>query len=48
VTEETHDEWFRRKVQEALDDPGPLLSHDEVMSEMRALIDAKRKARLDG
>lgn len=48
VTEETHDEWFRRKVQEALDDPGPLLSHDEAMSEMRALINAKRKARLDG
>jgi DNA-damage-inducible protein J len=48
VTEETYDDWFRRKVQEALDDPGPLLSHDEVMSEMRALIDAKRKARLDG
>ena len=48
VTEETYDDWFRRKVQEALDDPGPLLSHEEVMSEMRALIDAKRKARLDG
>ncbi|MEN9411061.1 MAG: Antitoxin DinJ, partial [Pseudomonadota bacterium] len=24
VTEETYDDWFRRKVQEALDDPGPL------------------------
>lgn len=48
VTEETYDDWFRRKVQEALDDPGPLIPHDEVMSEMRALIDAKRKAKLDG
>jgi DNA-damage-inducible protein J len=25
VTEETYDDWFRRKVQEALDDPGPLI-----------------------
>ncbi|PLL11012.1 type II toxin-antitoxin system antitoxin, RelB/DinJ family [Tabrizicola sp. TH137] len=48
VTEETHDQWFRRKVQEALDSDRPLIPHDEVMSDMRALIDAKRKARLDG
>ncbi|WP_437614854.1 type II toxin-antitoxin system RelB/DinJ family antitoxin [Erwinia sp. V71] len=27
---ETWDLWFRRKVQEALEDPRPALSHDEV------------------
>ena len=25
-----HDAWFRAKVQEALDDPRPAISHDEV------------------
>lgn len=48
VSEETHDEWFRRKVQEALDDPGPLIPHEQVMSEMRDLIDARRKTKMDG
>lgn len=48
VTEETYDDWFRRKVQEALDDPGPLVPHEQVMSEMRALVDAGRKAKMDG
>jgi DNA-damage-inducible protein J len=48
VTEETYDDWFRRKVQEALDDPGPFIPHEEVMSEMRALIDAKRQTKMDG
>lgn len=38
VTEETHDQWFRRKVQEALDDPGPLLSHEDAVREMNELI----------
>ena len=47
VTEETYDDWFRRKVQEALDDPGPLIPHEQVMSEMRAIVDAKRKTKLD-
>jgi DNA-damage-inducible protein J len=30
VNEEAHDAWFRAKVQEALDDPRPALSHEEV------------------
>lgn len=38
VTEETYDDWFRRKVQEALDDPGPLLSHEDAKREMNELI----------
>ena len=27
-----HDQWFRAKVQEALDDPRPSLPHDEAMA----------------
>ncbi|MBA4352843.1 MAG: type II toxin-antitoxin system antitoxin, RelB/DinJ family [Rhodobacter sp.] len=38
VTEETYDDWFRRKVHEALDDPGPLLSHEDAVREMNELI----------
>jgi DNA-damage-inducible protein J len=30
VNEEAHDAWFRAKVHEALDDPRPALSHEEV------------------
>ena len=35
---DSHDRWFRRKVQESLDDPRPGLPHDEVMAEMEAII----------
>lgn len=38
MTEETYDDWFRRKVQEALDDPGPLMSHEDAVREMNELI----------
>ena len=38
VTEETDDDWFRRKVQEALDSPEPLLSHEDAVREMNELI----------
>lgn len=48
VSEESYDDWFRRKVQEALDDPGPLIPHEQVMSEMRDLIDDRRKTKMDG
>jgi DNA-damage-inducible protein J len=27
---ETHDAWFRARVRQALDDPRPAVSHDEV------------------
>jgi hypothetical protein len=42
--EAAYNEWFRKKVQEALADPRPAIPHDEVMAEMRAIID-KAKAR---
>jgi DNA-damage-inducible protein J len=41
---EAHDVWFRAKVQEALADTRPTLSHQQVMDEAQALIDKKRRA----
>lgn len=42
---ETYDAWFRAKVQAALDDTRPVVSHAQVMDEAQALIDKKRHAR---
>ena len=33
-----YNSWFRRQVQEALDNPGKLTPHDEVMAEMDRVI----------
>lgn len=33
-----YDAWFRRQVQEALDDPAPFIPHDEAMRQIRAAI----------
>ena len=43
VNDGQYDAWFRAKVQEALDDPRPMISHDEVKK--RAAV---RRARLVG
>lgn len=40
-----YDAWFRAKVQEALADPQPAVPHDEVMNEVQAVIDRKRRAK---
>lgn len=40
---EAYERWFRAKVQESLDDNGPLIPHDQVMAEMQAIIDTKRR-----
>ncbi len=40
---EAYERWFRAKVQESLDDNSPLIPHDQVMAEMQALIDTKRR-----
>jgi hypothetical protein len=40
----SYDRWFRAKVQAAIDDPRPSIPHDQVMAEMRALIESKRNA----
>lgn len=34
-----HDEWVRRRIQAALDDPRPAMPHDAVMGRTRAIID---------
>ena len=44
---EAYDVWFRAKVQRALDSKEPGIPHDEVMAEMRALIDSHRKNAAD-
>ena len=44
---EAYDVWFRSKVQEALDEPGPGIPHDVVMAEMRALIESKKRDAAD-
>ncbi|ESW59902.1 MAG: addiction module antitoxin [Rhodobacter sp. CACIA14H1] len=38
VTEETYDNWFRRKVQEALDSTEPTIPHEQAMREIDELI----------
>lgn len=39
-----YDAWFRAKVREALDDPGPAIPHEKAMRDAQALIDRKRRA----
>jgi DNA-damage-inducible protein J len=41
---DAYDTWFRAKVQQALDDPRPSVSHDLAMAEVQALIDRQRRA----
>jgi len=38
--------WLKAKVQASLDDPRPGIPHDQVMAEMRAMLDAKKKTRV--
>lgn len=39
---EAHEAWLREKVQEALNDSRPPVSHEQVMDEAQALIERKR------
>ncbi|MFT3778603.1 MAG: stability determinant [Ottowia sp.] len=43
---DSYDRWFRAKVQEAIDSKKPRIPHDQVMAEMRAVIEqhAPKKA----
>jgi DNA-damage-inducible protein J len=41
---EAHSAWFRAKVQEALADTRPTIPHQQVMDDVQALIDSKRRA----
>lgn len=45
---EAYDRWFRAKVQASIDDPRAPLPHDQVMTEMRELIEATRDAHAAG
>lgn len=39
---ENYDRWLRAKVKASLADPRPNVPHDQVMADMRALIESKR------
>jgi hypothetical protein len=41
--EAAYDEWFRKKVAESLADPRPSVPHDQVMAELDAILEARRK-----
>ncbi|TWD51840.1 antitoxin [Pseudomonas sp. SJZ131] len=38
----SYNRWLSIKVQASLNDPRPNVPHDQVMTEMRALIESKR------
>lgn len=38
-----HTKWMNNKAAESLADPGPNFSHEQVMADAQAVIDAKRK-----
>ncbi|MFV0447212.1 MAG: type II toxin-antitoxin system RelB/DinJ family antitoxin [Vibrio sp.] len=44
IDSQTHDEWFRTKVLEALSDSYPGVPHQNVMDEVQSMIDSKRSA----
>lgn len=41
----SYDAWFRRQIQASMDDDRPNISHDQVMSEMKSRLAAKREKR---
>lgn len=43
VEPQSYDAWFRAKVQEALDEPGEGIPHDEVMRMMQEVINSHRR-----
>jgi hypothetical protein len=40
-----YDRWLREQVQEAIDDPGPAVAHEDVMKKAEARIEAMHKGR---
>lgn len=44
---EAYDAWFRAKVHAALDSDGPDIPHDQVVAEIRALIESKSRNAAD-
>lgn len=45
---DSYDRWFRERIQRSLDDPRPSIPHDDVMAEMRALIESKKRRHATG
>ncbi|WP_370169528.1 type II toxin-antitoxin system RelB family antitoxin [Sphingobium abikonense] len=43
---EAYDAWLRAEVEASLADPRPDIPHDQVMAELRTLIEAKAAKRL--
>ncbi|MFJ3483874.1 type II toxin-antitoxin system RelB/DinJ family antitoxin [Pseudomonas sp. NPDC090202] len=41
---DAYDKWFRAKVREAMEDPGPTVAHEDVMADARKLLERKRGA----
>lgn len=39
---DSYDAWFREEVQLGIDDPRPRVSHEQVVAEVRAIIDAAK------
>lgn len=39
---DSYDRWFREEVQRGIDDPRPRIPHDQVLVEVRAIIDAAK------
>ena len=37
-----YDRWFRERVEASLADPRPGIPHDQVMAEMRQIIESRR------
>lgn len=42
---EAYHAWFRAEVDASLADPRPSIPHDQVMAELRAIIEAKKTGR---
>ncbi|KND62000.1 hypothetical protein BVER_02217c [Candidatus Burkholderia verschuerenii] len=40
---EAYEAWYRAKIQDARDRPGPLIAHDEAMARIRGKLQAKLK-----
>ncbi|RMT34227.1 hypothetical protein [Pseudomonas syringae] len=39
---DSYDKWFRAQVQASINDPAPNLPHDQIMAEMRAVLELKQ------
>lgn len=46
--EASYNEWLKAKVKASIEDPCPSIPHDQVMAEMRELLESKVKVRNAG